>query len=173
MSTLKVNAITNLSNQAQYGPILGTEQATTSGTVFEFTGLPTWVQKISVIFNEVSLSGGDDFLVQLSTGGVFVTTGYLSTSNSMNQASGTTGASSTAGMLVYSGLGANVCSGIMTLVRVNASHTWINSHAVKRATTLISTGGGSLALATVLDGIRITRTGTNTFDAGSVNIMYE
>jgi hypothetical protein len=173
MSTLKVNSIVNLNSEAQFGPLLKTEQVTTSGTNFDYTAIPSWVTKITVMFNEVSLSGTDNLLVQLSTGASFVATGYVSTGVTVNNASATSGTSSTAGFVMYPGGAASVTSGLMTIARIGSGNTWISSHACKQSTTNILVGGGSITLAGACDGVRITRSGTNTFDAGSVNIMLE
>jgi hypothetical protein len=56
---------------------------------------------------------------------------------------------------------------------MNDSHLWISSHSGAGNTTEVKTGGGNKTLSGELTQIRLTRTGTNTFDAGSVNIMYE
>ena len=55
----------------------GTAVASTSGTSIDFTGLPSWVKRITVIFNGVSLSGSSNLLIQLGTGSTtYTTSGY-------------------------------------------------------------------------------------------------
>lgn len=147
------------------GLTVGTQQVTTSGTAFDFTSLPAAIKRIMVMLNGCSLSGTDSFLVQLGTSGGFVTTGYVSASSSV---------ASTAGFVIASGNAGLVVSGIMTITRITGN-TWVSGHTVGNVavTTITSTGGGNVALAAELTQLRFTRTGTNTFDAGAVNIMYE
>ena len=153
----------------------GTAVASTSGTSIDFTSLPAWVKRITVIFNETSLSNTDNILIQLGTGATptYTTTGYVSTSNVYNAASGTSGISSTTGLAVsVGGAAASTASGALTIINISGN-TWISFHTIKVQTSTVGSGGGSIALGAVLTAVRITSTGTATFDAGSVNIMYE
>ena len=58
-----------------------------------------------------------------------------------------------------------------------ASNTWVASGAIAFGSTALvvnACGGVSPALSGALDQIRLTTVGgVNTFDAGSVNILYE
>jgi hypothetical protein len=154
--------------------VSGTAVASTSGTSIDFTALPSWVKRISVIFNETSLSNTDNILIQLGTGSTtYTTSGYISTSNVINNASGTSGISSTTGFAINVGsLATTTISGIVTFINVSGN-TWVSSHSAKVNTANINSGGGSVALSAVLTAVRITSTGTATFDAGSINIMWE
>jgi hypothetical protein len=155
------------------GPVVGTVQATTSGTAFDFT-IPVWAKRVSVHFRGVSLSGTDDILVQIGTGGAATTSGYVSTSTAADHTGGTSGASSTAGFIVNLASAAIVLSGSMTINLIDAAtNAWVASHAGKHTTTQTVHGGGDGALAGALNFLRVTRTGTDTFDAGAVNVMYE
>jgi hypothetical protein len=152
-------------------PVRETAQASTSGTVIDFTGIPVWAKQITVIFSGVSLSGTSDILVQLGDAGGFETTGYLSTCSAMS--SGSTGVStSTAGMIVRSNAAASVASGIMTIQNLT-ENSWVAGFSGKQSATAGSTGGGDKTLSDTLTQVRITTVnGTDTFDAGTINIMY-
>lgn len=150
---------------------LATEQATTSGTAFDFTGIDPAARKIDVLFNEVSLSGSDQLSVQIGDAGGIETTGYVSTAASANNGAATDVVSSTSSFVVYSGASTRVVSGILTLARVNSSHLWVASGAFKLSTANGTVSAGSKTLSAALDRVRVTRDGTNTFDAGSVNII--
>jgi hypothetical protein len=152
----------------------GTAVASTSGTSIDFTGLPSWIKRITVMFQGVSLSASANYLVQLGTGATptYAITGYLSTGNSYNQSSGTGGANSTAGFLIRSFGAANIFSGQMVLTNISAN-IWISSHSGKSDTTSVASGGGDVTLGAVLTAVRITSTSTDTFDAGSINILFE
>ncbi len=149
---------------------LGTAQNSTSGTTIDFTSIPSWVKRATVMFNGVSTNGTSLVQVQLGSGS-FTTTGYTATSSQANTAVATT--SATSGFVTYSGLAAEVRSGHMVFTFVS-SNVWISSHIMKVSTTATVFGGGDVSLSGTLDRIRITTVnGTDTFDAGSINIMYE
>ena len=152
----------------------GTAVASTSGTSITFSSIPANVRRITVMFNEVSLSSTSNILVQIGSGST-TSSGYISTGNSASASNTTQGGSSTAGFIVWCNSNAGVAiSGLMTLSLIS-SNTWIESHATKLGTTSAGFGGGSSsALGGSLDRVVITTVnGTDTFDAGSINILYE
>jgi hypothetical protein len=154
--------------------VSGTAVASTSGTAIDFTGIPSWVKRVTVMFNEVSGSGTSPKLVQLGAGSI-ATSGYASTAlqHNANAGSSAGSGSSTAGLIVYSPQAADLLSGLMTIVLVS-SNTWVASVTYKLSTALVGYGGGSVTLSGTLDRVRITTVnGTDTFDAGSINILYE
>lgn len=145
----------------------GTAQASTSGSNIDFTGvIPATASRVTVMFDQVSLSGTDNYLIQLGTSGGFVSTGYAS-----NSSSGT-GVNSTAGMIINVAVAARVVSGHMVLTKLTGN-TWIASHTMGADTALVASGGGRVALGGTLDRLRVTVTGSNTFDAGQINILWE
>jgi hypothetical protein len=157
--------------------------AVTSGTAqtappatpeyFDFTSIPSWVKRITVMFSGVSTSGTSAQLIQLGTSGGVVSTGYVSTGNRTNQSNVTGGTNSTAGFVNASDAAANLVSGHWTITNVSGN-VWICSHTLKLATTSAAWGGGDVTLSATLDRVRITTVnGTDTFDAGTINILYE
>jgi len=162
------------SNANSVGTLItsGTAQASTSGTNIDFTALPSWIKRITVIFNEVSQNGASIRLVQLGTGSTtYTTSGYLSTSSVVAASVATT--SSAAGFVIYQDNAAYACSGHMTLTNVSGN-IWVSSHTAKLSTALTVFGGGSVTLGAALTAVRITTiNGTDLFDAGSINILYE
>lgn len=152
-----------------------TAVATTSGTSIDFTGIPSWVKRITVLFDAVSLSGTDSLLVQVGTGGSPTITGYSSGSGSVSTAvaNATAGIESTSGYIIRAPSAA-VIDGAMTIYTFG-SNKYISTHVVSDppGASLVTSGAGNITLASVLDMVRVTVTGTNTFDAGSINIMYE
>ena len=151
-----------------------TAVASTSGTSIDFTGIPSGVKRITVIFQGISTNGSSIPIVQLGTSGGIQTTSYA----------GTTGLGSTYNTAYSSGFcitGTNAASyqlsGIMTIVLLNSSSSlWVASVTVGDAggSNLNATGGGHKTLSGALDRVRITTVnGTDTFDAGSINILYE
>ena len=150
----------------------GTAVASTSGTAIDFTNIPSWVKRVTVMFAGVSTSGTSNLLVQIGSGS-FVTTGYLSTSTAVAAANNTGLTTATTGFHILQTLGTDVTSGHMLITNVT-SNTWISSHTLKRGGNASQQGGGDIALSGTLDRIRITTVnGTDTFDAGTINILYE
>ena len=164
--TLQAGTATNSMNT------LGTAVASTSGTSIDFTALPSWIKRITVIFNEVSTNSTSMRLVQLGTGSTtYTTSGYLATTSIIAVTVNTT--SSTAGHIIYTNNGADVTSGHMVLTNISGN-IWISSHVTKTATNTTVVGGGSVTLGAALTAVRITTAnGTDAFDAGSVNIIYQ
>jgi len=149
----------------------GTAVTLTTQTSVDFTSIPSWVKRITVMFQGVSLSSTAAILIQGGNSGGFVSTGYISTSNLVGQTNNTGGSSSTSGFLFFRNTAANESSGIITLLNLTGS-TWVYSHTGKNNSLLAVIGGGNVSIPT-LDRIRITTSSTDTFNAGSVNILYE
>lgn len=147
-------------------------QATTSGTSKDFTSIPSWVKRITVMFNGVSSNGTNSPIIQLGDSGGIEATGYSATaSDSGGRLSETTG------FPVARGVGASdQMTGVLQLSLLDAAtNTWVamgNSTRTGSANTYFLSG--SKALSATLDRIRVTTIGgTDAFDAGSVNILYE
>jgi hypothetical protein len=136
----------------------------------DFTGIPSWVKRITVIFSGLSLSSTADILVQLGDAGGIEATGYISSGSATG--TGAAISNSTLGMIIRSASAASITSGIMTLQNITGN-SWVASYAGKQSSTSSSYGGGDKTLSDTLTQIRITTTSTDTFDAGTVNIMYE
>jgi len=150
----------------------GTAVASTSGTSIDFTSIPSWVKRITVMFNGVSLSGSSHPLIQVGSGSV-LSSGYTSTGNTITQSSTTGGLSSAAGFVIAVGAAASAFSGHMVLTLVSGS-IWVSSHSGLNSTTNVCCGGGNVSIGGTLDRVRITTVnGTDTFDTGSINIFYE
>lgn len=151
----------------------GTAQATTSGTVIDFTSIPSWVKRVTLLFSGVSTSGTDNLLVRIGSGSV-TTTGYLGTGANVSNGASPTTANFTAGFGINSASASNVYHGRMTIELLGS-----NIYVASGTLGLSSTGNilltaGSVTLGGALDRVRLTTSGgTDTFDAGSVNISYE
>jgi len=149
-----------------------TAQATTSGTSKDFTGIPSWAKRITVMFSGVSTSGTNAPLVQLGDSGGIEATGYTATaSDSGGRLSESTG------FPVARGVGTgDFMTGVLQLSLLDAAtNTWAamgNSTRTNSVNTYFLSG--SKSLSATLDRVRFTTIGgTDTFDAGSVNILYE
>ena len=154
---------------------LGTAVASTSGTSIDFTSIPSWVKKITVMFSGVSTNGTSGILVRLGTSGGIVSTGYISTSVTVDSSGNSAGQTGTAGFNYYNDNAGYAHYGSMALsLEDSTNNIWVSNHVGRLSTTNLLSGGGGLTLASVLTQVRITTiNGTDTFDAGSVNILYE
>ena len=150
----------------------GTAQASTSGTSIDFTGLPSWVKRVTVMFNNVSTNGTSEKLIQLiHSSGTVVTSGYRSASARFNGAA-LVETASTAGFLLNSATAPDDHYGSYIFTNLSGN-IWTGLGATTYLDGLISSCGG-VSIASTLTGIRITTVGgTDTFDAGSINILYE
>ena len=151
---------------------LATAVASTSGTSITFSSIPAWVKRVTVTFVGVSTSGTSNTLIQIGAGSV-VSTGYSSASSVVGATTAAT-ASSTAGFLLRSNQAAAVISGAVSLI-LSTGNTWVASGVTIDTSIPGSyTTGGYLALGGSLDRVVLTTVnGTDTFDAGSINILYE
>ena len=160
--------VIDASNISSYVGTTATIQNSTSGTAIDFTGIPANVNEIILMFDGVSLSGTDGILVQLGDSGGFETAGYISGSQ---DAGGM--ASSTSGFAVRATAAADVLTGSMILTSMSTAGTrWVQQHGMYRNGSSAISGGGSKTLSAMLDRVRVTRTGTDTFDAGAITIRY-
>lgn len=156
------------------GLTLGTPVASTSGTAITFTGIPAGTKLIKVNFSLVSPSAGNFYRVQLGDAGGLEDTGYNATSTTI-AAAGNTVSSITTGFLIRFSGDTLIASGTLTLTLENAAaFTWSASGVFGNLTTtgMSVTASGDKSLSAELTQVSITMDGTDTFDAGSLNIAY-
>jgi len=157
--------------------VAGTAVASTSGTTINFTGLPSWIERITILFQGVSTTGTSSVGIQLGTGGTptYTTTGYASVGNTI---AGSAVASATYTTLFGLGssnqVAASVMQGQMIISNITGNN-WVFSGTTSQTNTNAThVGNGSVSLGAVLTAVRITTVaGTDTFDAGTINIFYE
>ncbi len=153
------------------GVISSGTAVTASGTSVDFTGIPSTAKRITVMFSGVSTNGSSQMQVQIGAGSI-ETSSYIGAAWISN--TGNT-ANSTGFLLTASQDATEIWSGSAILHNVG-SNIWVISGSLGRSTpsSTSTVFGGSKTLSGVLDRLRITTVGgTNTFDAGSINILYE
>ena len=172
--TISSGQVLTVVNPIQGGTITtGTSVASTSGTSIDFTGIPSWAKRITVMLNRVSTTGTVPLLYQIGTSSGIVTTGYVSSGAYCGASQ--FGTQSTSGFLNGAGGAiADTAVGITTICSLGGN-TWVSSSVSGDGTAdYVKFGGGSITLSGTLDRVRITTsTGSPTFDAGSINILYE
>ena len=150
---------------------LATAVNSTSGTSIDFTGIPNWVDKITIMLDRVSTNASSALLIQIGSGSI-TNTGYVSQRWSAS-GSGVV----TSGFDVGNTVGAaNSLSGMISLNLVSGN-LWVSNSTLSYTNTTslgwISSGSSS-ALSGALDRVRITTVaGSDVFDAGTINILYQ
>ncbi len=153
--------------------ILYTAQ-TASGTSVDFNDIPSWAKRITVIFNGVSTNSTSGIALRIGTSSGFESTGY--TSGVVWAGGANAIAGSTTQFLITAPVSASeIYSGSIVLTAFNTSNAWVLSGIrAREGTGGANQSGGAKTLSGTLDRIRIlTVNGTDTFDAGTINIMVE
>jgi hypothetical protein len=167
-----VSSVNGKTGTVQSVVIAGTAVASTSGTSIVFTSIPSWVKRITVMFQGVSTSGTSNVQIQAGSGSV-TTSGYLGTGWRIN-GGGAAAAANSSGLQLenaVSGGSAALRYGLSVLTLLTGN-TWVFSSEI--TTGDLGFGTGSIALSGTLDRVQITTVnGTDTFRAGSINILYE
>jgi len=171
--TIDGSASVTINSGAVLGINSSTAVASTSGTSIDFTSIPSWVKRITVMLSGVSTNGTSLIQVQIGAGSV-VSSGYLGTGGELRAAPDV--ANFTAGFgLSPTPAAADVIHGVVTIVNITAT-TWVYSFVggTSNAATNLVGGGSSASLSGALDRVRVTTVlGVDTFDAGTINILYE
>jgi hypothetical protein len=171
-ASVTVNTVLQTANGRVEPLVLGTAQ-TAGGASVDFTGIPSWAKRITVLVSLVSTNGTSFPQIQIGSGS-YTTTGYTCIGAAINTV--TSGlASYTSGFVIRTFAAASMSiSGQLVLTNISGN-TWVCSSVIAdTGDTRIAWTGGSITLSGVLDRLRLTAVnGTDTFDAGTVNIMYE
>ena len=155
---------------------LETAKATTSGTTVEFTGIPSWVKRITMILNGVSINGVNSPEIQIGSGS-YSTSGYDTVGSFVGETAQGLGASNS-GFLIVLGNNSSLSYGRYTLDLIGGNQ-YIGSgvfhlHQIGTAQFTTQSAGVSPVLAGPISQIRLAVVGGGAaFDAGSINIMYE
>jgi hypothetical protein len=149
--------------------VLDTAKASTSGTTVDFTSVPSWAKRVTVMLDAVSTSGTSFLLVQVGAGSI-QSSGYTASSTI-----GTGVSTSTAGFIAYPGaVAAATTTGVLVLETMGSNKWTVMSITCPSTTTAAAMGVGVVSLSGALDRVRVTAAnGTDTFDGGSINISWE
>ena len=153
-------------------PLISGTSVSASGTSVDFTSIPSWVKRITVMFSGVSTNGSSNLLIRIGSGS-FVSTGYVSSVSYCGAGQST--ATSTAGFVIAATGTAQAWNGVLTVNLLNAStYLYCESGVISDGANYSAMSGGNITLSSTLDRVRITTVnGTDTFDAGTINILYE
>jgi len=154
------------------GITLGAPTATTSGTSIDYTGIPAGVKRLILLFAGVSGTSGTRYLVQIGDSGGLETSGYTSSTWAPDNSA----TESTAGYIMTDTLAAgHLVDGVLELLLEDSSNnTWVAFGLTTYSTAGASYEAGKKSLSGVLDRVRLTTTsGSDAFDAGSLNIQFQ
>ena len=173
--------VTTNSGAVYNGLQTDTAKASTSGTSIDFTGIPSWVKRITVMFDGVSTSGTSIVGIRLGTSGGIVLTGYAGTAADLVNTGTVVAVANTTLFLLGGGSASTTASslrhGSATISLLDSStNTWVHtgSLSLTGGTAMTTNFGGKVALSGTVTTVRITTVnGTDTFDAGTINIIYE
>jgi hypothetical protein len=170
-TTTQTGAVLAVTGGIQGTIASGTTVASTSGTTIDFTAIPSWVKRITVMLAGVSFTTGSNIGIQLGVGGVAVTTGYSSVTQFSQTGNAPTVGAYTATIVSGAGFSASVLyNGIVTIAYMG-SNKWVASSILNSDSSVAqATSSGYIALSGVLDMVRVMG---GTFDAGSINILFE
>ena len=172
--TINGSAGVTTNSGAVYNSIQSDTAKTASGTSVDFTSIPSWVKRITVMFSGVSTNGSSNWLFQLGNSGGIENTGYVSVGTFLGSSVG--GASFTTGFGLFVTASTHVEQGLITLSNLTGNVWTANGSFAGSGTaaSFLYSTAGSKTLSDILTQIRITTVnGTDTFDAGSINILYE
>ena len=176
MSILAVDKATNVAGTAYYNLMRLETAKSATGTSVVFTGIPSWAKQVTLMLQGVSTNGTSPVIAQLGTSSGYATSGYTGTIGFILNGGVAAAIFSSSFVFEFAGYVAatETLHGLFTVVNIN-SNAWVANGTISRGDSASTcTITGSISLASVFDRIRITTVaGTNTFDAGTVNVLYE
>ena len=175
ITTPAVNSAGNVSGSPVQGGLVLSTAVTASGTAVDFTGIPSWVKRIMVMFAGVSTNGTSPPLIQLGTSAGLTTSGYVGRNQVINTGIANSNLSSSflLGQSTANWNASVSASGDFTISLVSANIWVLNGQIADNGGGVFRTAG-SVSLPDTLTQVRITTAnGTDTFDGGTINIMYE
>jgi hypothetical protein len=171
-ANVTVNTVLQTAN-GRLEPLVLETVKSASGASVTFTDIPSWVTRITLSVVGVSAAAAATFFCRVGTGGSLVSTGY--TGATVAVSSGTPGAAVDTTSLGQSSLSAaaSQANGRFVISK-HSGNTWVSTAMISRtgSETIVQSSAGSITLAGNLDIIGLVLN-TSTFDAGTINIMYE
>ena len=156
--------------------VTGVLAPTTAGTAIDFTGIPSWAKRINLMFNTVSTNGTADLVIRLQGSGAVETAGYNGSAGYNGNAVPTGGVAHTTGfrLSAVSNIATYTYSGKITLELMDATtNLWCAMGLLTSTDGRLFPMSGTKALTGALTTVRLTTTGADTFDLGSINISWE
>lgn len=176
--TINGSAGVTTNSGAVYDSLQRDTAKSATSTSVDFTGIPSWVRRLTVIFQGISTSTATNpgIAIQLGTSGGMVASGYLGATSSISGAASvnTLVAFSTNFNFIQTSSANNIAHGKVVFENITGN-TWVATGQLAQSdATRVSWLSGAIVLGAVLTQVRFTTVGgTDTFDAGTINIIYE
>ena len=171
-TTIDGSASVTINNGAVLGITSGTA-VSLSGTSVDFTGIPSWAKRITVMLAgaKQNNSGANPFKFRLGTSGGIVSSGYVGSAGYFGGAPGSVASSN--GFDIYFDTNTYIYSGLLTVTNISGN-VWVGAGSFGQTQGYQLVVGAYVDLGATLTQLRFTTAnGTNTFTAGTINIMYE
>lgn len=140
-----------------------------TGTFVDYS-IPAGVKRITVMFSGVSTSGTSNWLIRIGNGAI-TNTGYSAASSYWSAGVGT--ALDTTGFPMYQQQASGTHYGAVSILNMTGN-TWVASGVLGGSNGTGFSCTGTKTLTSTLDRVRVTTVnGTDTFDAGTINVLYE
>lgn len=153
----------------------GTPITTNGAAAYEFTTVPAWAKKVTLLMRNVSVSGTSSgfFRIQLGTSGGYVVSGYTSTATAINSTAATSSALNNIGFTpAFAMTDAELYSGTIDFSEID-TNVWVMSSNLKASTNRMCFGSGDVSLGAELTSIKLEILSIGTFDGGTINVLYE
>jgi hypothetical protein len=153
----------------------GTQKTLSTGspTYVDFTSIPPNVKMIVIMINGLSGRGTSNFIIQIGDSGGIETSGYAGSTGNIN--TGTSVSMSSGFTFAIAATATHTYNVMATLTLMDSStNTWMyQANTGFTSVAAASVSCGSKSLSATLDRVRLTTVGgTDTFDAGTMNISY-
>lgn len=166
----------NVTSTGAYGQLKSGTAATASGSSVDFTSIPSWAKRITVMFSGVSFSATPTAytFIQLGTGATptYTTSGYGSSIATCSASAAST-SNQTSGFGVLNSNSSTVLYGGVCVLTNLSGNVWAcTGSACDASASRVYLAAGTVTLAAALTAVRL-NAGADTFDAGTINILYE
>lgn len=154
-------------------PLTRMNAQTASGSSVDFTGIPSWAKRIVIILDGVSFAAAGAARFRLGTSSGIVSTGYSSQTYAILAGGATTSSTANDGIGFFTtGAAAGTNSGRIVIENITGN-TWVSNQVISRpADSYLLFAVASITLSDTLDRVSVVAI-TSTFDAGTINVMYE
>jgi len=152
---------------------LGSAITSATGSSLDFPSIPSWVERITITLDGISFAATGVAVLRLGVSNTLVTTGYAASRTGFTTAPAIVVTSITDGVASFNATSAAaLITGQIVLTNLTGNQ-WVATGQVFRTTdNVYMTTVGSITLAGALTNLSVVAT-TSTFDAGSINILYE
>lgn len=162
-----------ITGRAQGNYVL-TSPVVLSGTAVDFTGIPTWVKRITLSFRRGSVSTASQLTIRIGSAGAVDASGYEGCVCSLLNGGSIGNSVLSDGFTLTNSIDANSdINGNVVLERMDATTWSMNSTLGRRGITYIHFTGGSKVLTGGISTVRITTVAGTASLTGSVSLTYE